>query len=42
MSLLDVATFVLATTMVMIVFVAKTDLEKSKVRVKMKPKNHKK
>ena len=42
MSLLDAATFVLATALVMIIFVAKTDLEKSKVRVKSKNKQVKK
>jgi hypothetical protein len=36
MNLIDLATFVLSTSLVMIIFVAKTNLEKSKVRVKAK------
>lgn len=42
MTFLDAATFVLATSLVMIIFVAKTNLEKSKVRVKVKAKYSKK
>lgn len=38
MSLLDVTVFVLGTSLVMMVFVAKTNIEKSRVRVKVKAK----
>lgn len=38
MNFLDAATFVLGTSLVMIIFVAKTNLEKSRVRVKVKAK----
>lgn len=38
MSFMDATVFVLATSLVMMVFVSKTNLEKSRVRVKVKTK----
>lgn len=38
MNFMDATIFVLATGLVMLVFVAKTNLEKSRVRVKVKAK----
>lgn len=39
MSFLDAAAFVLGTSLVMMVFVAKTNIEKSRVRVRAKRKS---
>lgn len=38
MTFLDIATFILGTSFVMFIFVAKTNLEKSKVRIKIRNK----
>lgn len=38
MSFMDATVFVLATSLVMMVFVSKTNLEKSRVKVKVKAK----
>lgn len=38
MTFMDAAVFVLATSLVMMVFVSKTNIEKSRVRIKVKAK----
>ncbi len=41
MSILDIVTVAVGTCLVMMIFVAKTNMEKSKVRVKVKTKSPK-
>jgi len=41
MNILDIVTVVVGTCLVMMIFVAKTNMEKSKVRVKVKTKTPK-
>lgn len=38
MTFMDAAVFVLATSLVMMIFVSKTNIEKSRVRIKVKAK----